>query len=614
MSAAAPEIDDGFERLLEYVREHRGFDFTGYKRSTLRRRVGKRMQDIGTDGYGEYLDHLEASADEFGELFATILINVSSFFRDGPVWDYLARHVIGEIVSSKPAGAPIRVWSAGCATGEEPYTIAILFAEALGEEQCRERVKIFATDVDDDALERARQGVYQPSQVENIPPQLLERYFERVNDKFNFSKEVRRSVIFGRNDLVRDAPISKLDLLTCRNTLMYFNAETQDGVMPRLYTALADNGVLVLGKSELLLTFSDALLPLNLSLRIFRKVAGARPRNGVPLVPPARARISEQRSSIPQAVIEAFRVSPIAQLVVDAEGVVVIGNEPLRLLFGLSDNDLGRPLQDLEISYRPIELRSLIEQAASGDARVSSSPVVWRARDGAEHHFEVEVAALRNNGAQTGTSISFLDVTRYTRITTELEESKRDLETAYEELQSTVEELETTNEELQSTNEELETTNEELQSTNEELETMNEELQSSNEELETMNEELRLRTNELNRVNTLVESILTSLGIGVAVVDRELRVQMWNDSAKEMWGVDLDQVRDQHFLNLDIGLPVQSLRDSLRACLTGASTDGEGQIEARDRRGRDIVCRVRVAPLAGVRGDIAGAIVLMEAV
>ena len=175
-----------------------------------------------------------------------------------------------------------------------------------------------------------------------------------------------------------------------------------------------------------------------------------------------------------------------------------------------------------------------------------------------------------------------------------------------------MEELETTNEELQSTNEELETTNEELQSTNEELETMNEELQSSNEELEAMNDELRLRTHELNRVNILVDSMLTSLGVGVVVVDTELRVQIWNERSKEMWGLSAADVRDQHFLNLDIGLPVQQLRDPLRACVSGASAGEETRIEARDRRGTDIVCRIRVVPLAGSNSGIAGAILLVE--
>jgi two-component system, chemotaxis family, CheB/CheR fusion protein len=598
MSPAASKTkaaeDERFEGLLAYVRDHRGFDFTGYKRASLRRRVGKRMEDLRIEDYQNSIDQLEDSPEEFNELFTTILINVSTFFRDKPVWDYIAAEAIPSLISAKSDKEPIRIWSAGCATGEEPYTIAMLLAEALGEDAYRERVKIFATDVDGDAIDRARQGVYTAKELGPVPEELRERYFEAVDDQFSFSKDLRRSVIFGVNDLISDAPISRLDLLACRNTLIYFNAETQTGVMRRLHLALAEGGILVLGKSELLLTFTEGFVPIDLPLRIFRKVRVARLRE--PLQVLAGAALRARRHESPEAVLEAFRVSPIAQLVLDADNVVVMGNEPLQELFGVSERDIGSQLQDLEISYRPLELRSLIEQATSRDEPAFSEGVRWFGRDGVEHHVEVEVAALRSNGRHTGTSIAFRDVSRHVKMTQELEQSKHELENAYEELQSTVEELETTNEELQSTNEELET--------------MNEELQSSNEELETMNEELRLRTGELNRATVLVESMLASLGIGVTVVDHEQRIQVWNDRAKELWGVDIDQVRGKHLLNLDIGLPLGELRDALRASITGATK--EKRLGARDRRGRDIVCRVRTAPLADAGGAIAGAIVMME--
>jgi two-component system CheB/CheR fusion protein len=587
--------DERFEALLAYVRDHRGFDFTGYKRASLQRRVGKRMEDVGIDDYQDYMDQLEASPEEFSELFTTILINVSAFFRDKPVWDHIAAQVIPGLIAGKSEDEPIRVWSAGCATGEEPYTIAMLLAEALGEHAYRERVKIFATDVDTDAVDRARQGIYTANEVEPVPQALRERYFEGLNDHFSFSKDLRRSVIFGVNDLLSDAPISRLDLLACRNTLIYFNTETQAGVMRRLHLALSEGGVLVLGKSELLLTVTEGFAPVDLPLRVFRRVHVSRVRDPVHIL--AGQALRAHRHDAQETVLEAFRVSPVAQLVLDADNVVVMGNAPLQALFGVGERDVGSQLQDLEISYRPFELRSLVEQATSQDGPVVGEGVSWFGRDGHEHHLEVEVAALRNDSQLAGTSIAFRDVTRHVKMTAELEQSKHELENAYEELQSTVEELETTNEELQSTNEELETTNEELQ--------------SSNEELETMNEELRLRTGELNRATVLVESMLASLGIGVAVVDHELRIQMWNDRARDLWGVDIDQVRGKHLLNLDIGLPVGELRDQLRASIAGATT-GENVLKGRDRRGRDVTCRVNTAPLADVSGAIAGTIVMMH--
>ncbi len=617
MSTNQPETKEAFERLLVYLRDHRGFDFTGYKRSSLERRIGKRMQELGIGDYETYLDKLEVTPEEYGQLFNSILINVSAFFRDAAMWQHAAEHLIPAILERKGPDEPIRAWSAGCATGEEAYTIAILLAEALGEDQFRDRVKVFATDVDDDALERARQATYDRTQMKDVREPLLERYFEGSGDRLSVSKDLRRAVIFGRNDLVRDAPISRIDLLACRNTLIYFNSETQRSVMARLHLALGDHGYLLLGKSELILTYSDGFTPENLGLRIFHKIPGVRlsPVGSVAPVQAAAPAGAEQRLDAPtEAVTDAFRVSPVAQLVLDRDGAVVFANAQLRWLFGLTEGDFGRPLQDLEISYRPVELRSLIERAAATKEPVNSEAVTWRTRDGEERELEVQIAALRHDGGQTGTSIAFLDVTRHARVAAELETSKHELEAAYEDLRSTVEELETTNEELQSTNEELETTNEELQSTNEELETMNEELQSSNEELETMNEELRIRTGELNNVHVLVASMLESFGMGGAVLDRELRVTMWNEHAKKLWGLDADDVRDQHFLDLDIGLPVQSLRDSLRACASGGSDGHEQRVEARDRTGRDITCRVICSPLKTTRGDVTGAIVLMQAV
>jgi two-component system CheB/CheR fusion protein len=611
-NAEEPETTHAFERLIEYLRDHRGFDFTGYKRSSLQRRINRRMQALGIEDYETYLDKLEVTPDEFAELFNSILINVSSFFRDPPVWRYVQERLIPAMIERKRSDEPIRAWSAGCATGEEAYTIAILLAEALGEEHFRDRIKVFATDVDDDALDRARQASYPSSQLKDVPQPIVERYFEASGERLSVSKDLRRAVIFGRNDLVRDAPISRIDLLACRNTLIYFNSETQRNVMTRLHLALANDGVLLLGKSELILTYSDGFTPENLALRIFKKVPGVRlVANAADPVP---AQAAADASRVPsEAVTTALRISPVAQLVLDSDGTVVFGNAQLRWLFGVTEGDVGRPLQDLELSYRPLELRSLIEQARSGNEPVKSDAVPWRTRDGDERKLEVQIAALRDDGGtQTGTSIAFLDVTRHAQVTAELETSKHELEAAYEDLRSTVEELETTNEELQSTNEELETTNEELQSTNEELETMNEELQSSNEELETMNEELRIRTTELNHVNVLVDSMLESFGMGVAVLDRDLRVTMWNEHAKKLWGLDAGDVREQHFLNLDIGLPVQQLGDTLRAVATGRSDGKEQKVEARERTGRDIVSRVVCSPLKTSRGEITGVMVLMQ--
>ncbi|MGN6338328.1 CheR family methyltransferase, partial [Mycobacterium sp.] len=219
--------DEAFEGLLRYMRDSRGFDFTGYKRTSLMRRVRHRMDQAGYTAFDEYLDFLQASSDEFTALFNTILINVTSFFRDPEAWEFVSTEVIPRLLAERGPDDPIRVWSAGCASGQEAYTLAMLLAEALGAEAFRQRVKIYATDVDEDALSEARSASYDAKAVESVPPDLLARYFEQVNGgRYVFHKDLRRAVIFGRNDLVKDAPISRVDLLVCRNTLMYLNAET----------------------------------------------------------------------------------------------------------------------------------------------------------------------------------------------------------------------------------------------------------------------------------------------------------------------------------------------------------------------------------------------------
>jgi chemotaxis methyl-accepting protein methylase len=247
-----------FVKLLEYLKRARGFDFSGYKLSGLVRRVQKRMQQVGVASYGEYVDFLEVHPDEFLPLFNTVLINVTGFFRDPEAWRALAERILPRILESKGAGEPIRCWSAGCASGEEAYTLAILLAEALGDDELRQRVKIYATDADEEALAQARQGSYSAAQVEDVPEALRARYFEPAGERYVFRPDLRRSLIFGRHDLVQDAAISRLDLLVCRNTLMYFNVEAQGRILSRFHFALGRGGYLFLGKAETLLSHNNS--------------------------------------------------------------------------------------------------------------------------------------------------------------------------------------------------------------------------------------------------------------------------------------------------------------------------------------------------------------------
>ncbi|MHB1568670.1 MAG: CheR family methyltransferase [Solirubrobacteraceae bacterium] len=608
--SAAPATGT-LEDLLEFVKSSRGFDFTGYKRSSIQRRVSKRMAELGVDRYDDYIDQLELHSDEFGELFNTLLINVTSFFRDPSTWEYMATEVIPELIAARAPDAPLRIWCAGCASGEEAYTIAMVFARVLGDTAFRERVKIYATDIDEQALDQARHGAYQPRQLEGVPREALDRFFERTDQRYVFRKDLRRSVIFGRNDLVQDAPISRIDLLVCRNTLMYFTAETQAQILRRLHFALRDDGILLLGRSEMLITHSELFTPADLKWRVFRKVIKQSLRDRVHALAADPAKSASQ--SIADNLLEAaFDAAAAPHVVLDAERVLVMANAAARTTFGIRAADLGKPVQDLELSYRPAELRAHLDHLVRDARVIQVDGVRWATAD-RERMFDVHLVPLLGDEGLLGTSVVYEDVTTVRSLQNELIDSKHELEQAYEELQSTVEELETTNEELQSTNEELETTNEELQSTNEELETMNEELQSANEELETMNDELRHRTLELNEMNAFLETVLATMGLAVAVLNRRQCVQIWNGQAREMWGISADEATNQHLFSLDIGLPVDRLKAPLKAVLAGESTREELVLDAVNRRGRAFQCRVLAMPLiTDGDGEVSGVIMLME--
>jgi two-component system, chemotaxis family, CheB/CheR fusion protein len=601
-----------FDELLLMLKETRGFDFTGYKRSTLMRRIRRRMDARALTSLSEYRDYLELEPEEFSRLFDSLLINVTGFFRDPLAWQALREEVLPDLLSAKSARRPLRVWSAGCATGEEAYTLAIVLVETMGLEDFISRVKIYATDLDEDALTEARTGVYTERQIAEVNEEFRRKYFEANGTKYAFRRDLRRQVIFGRNDLTRDAPISRVDLLVARNTLMYFNAETQSNILRKFHFALSNPGFLFLGKAEMLLNHGDQFEPVDLRKRLFRKIGISAPAE-----PPRLVTANGPDNDDPAGTgleSAALTAGPIAQLVIDRSGRLVAANIRAETLFNLRPRDVGRPFQDLEVSYRPVELRSLIENVISEQRSIELTDIVWHRAPGAEPSvYDATVVPLyRNTDEPVGVGVSFLDVTKYRQLRDELERSNHDLEHAYEELQSLNEELETTNEELQSTNEELETTNEELQSTNEELETMNEELQSTNDELQLINDVLRLRGEELDTSKAFAASTLRSLGSAVVVVDSDLRVYVWGPGAEDLWGLRADEATGRAFADLDIGLPVADIAPLLKQTLAGRTSRTETVIEAMNRRGRPVRMLLECLVLRDEEGNRRGVIMVMN--
>jgi two-component system, chemotaxis family, CheB/CheR fusion protein len=555
-AAEEPPNHRGLDSILEKIRESRNFDFRNYKRGTLERRIQRRMQDRNKRSIRDYAALLERDPNEVDALISSMLIKVTSFFRDPEIWEELSTRTLPQMLSEKAPGEEIRVWSAGCATGEEAFTAAIILAEAMGPSFANHEIRIFGTDVDEKAIAYARKGLYTRHQVESVPKRLLSEWFVPEGEGFTVGKGLRRSVVFGINNLVSDAPISRLDLLICRNVFIYLDATLQKRVLTRFHHALRRHGVLMLGKSELIPFAARIYEPIDLPRRIYRRNGGrdmalAQERLMGLLQQETVARDADQRQDtgsidhFHREILQSMRHPVVAT---SADGSVMLWNLAAAHLWNRPERDtVGKKLTALNLPGLSGEL--LIEKTAAvrdGRAeRESSEGIIGHSGDGRGLHVVVEVSRMRDSGGQlSGLLYVVKDVTAVRAIENELRKASEErrgafeeLQTINEEMQSSNEEMETTNEELQSANEKLQTTNEELQSTNEELETTNEELQSTNAELDATNRELGHRTEEMNKLTFIQRAIIRSLSTAVIVLDQGGRVTLWNLAAERLFGV-----------------------------------------------------------------------------
>ncbi|MFL5426454.1 MAG: CheR family methyltransferase [Myxococcales bacterium] len=545
------------EEILQKLREARNFDFRSYKRATLYRRVLRRMQDHGKSTLAEYSALLDSHPAEYDALLSSMFIKVTSFFRDKDTWDELSKRVIPQMLAEKRPGEEIRAWCAGCATGEEAFSLALTLAEVLGPSFTNQDVKVFGTDVDEKAIAFARHAHYASDHVESVPPRLLKEWFVEENAGYTIRKDIRRCVVFGVNNVLGDAPISRLDLLLCRNVFIYLDAKMQKRVLHRFHYALRRNGILVLGKSELIPFAAKIYDTVDLSRRIYRKDG----KREVDLGQERLVGLLEQETidrtaqdvtadlgtldQFHRDVLQSLRVPVVATTM---DGAVMLWNGAASALWGRSESEVtGKKVASLNLPGLSGEL--LIEKSRAvrdGRSEREVSPGSVPAGDSVPaRQLDVEVSILRDPaGERQGLVYVAHDVTTFRemevearRATDERQSSFEELQTLTEEMQSSNEELETTNEELQSANEELQTTNEELQSTNEELETTNEELQSTNAELDATNRELAHRTEEMNKLAFYQRTILRSLSAAVVVLDTQGRINMWNLAAERLLGL-----------------------------------------------------------------------------
>jgi two-component system CheB/CheR fusion protein len=610
--------DPKFYILLERLHAEHNFDFRQYKEISLLRRLRRRLSQLHLDSVEKYLDVLSRDPNEHRELLNVLLINVTRFFRDRDAWDVLRERVLPAIVTEAAASHCIRVWSVGCSSGEEPYTAAILIAEALrGRPGGDLDVRIYATDIDDAALATARAGLYPREQIKDVPDEFRERYFQPEGQMYRVRRDVRRWCIFGHHDLTQDVPLSRIDLVICRNVLIYFNSALQDRILPRFQYAVRPNGYLFLGRAESMLGRSQGFQPMDSKWRIFRCAGPTRaevppgPLVAIDSPPRAPAQGHEERAENHtvtlriRGIVEGLQT---AIMVIDPADTVVTWNPAAEVLFDIpAESAIHRKFRDLDISYRIDGLRSRIEEVKSTQGRVRMNDITFPRRSGETAHVGITIAPLHDErGRLSGVLVCADDMTEHRRLREEIEHVAEQSETANEELQSTNEELETTNEELQSTNEELETINEELQSTNEELETTVEELQSINAELGTLNTELERRTGELNQLDRYHKNILDTLEAAVVVLDAALVVTAWNQGATEMWGMKSSDTIGRPFLTLPIGDVVRKAREPMHAVL-----DDRGRREVLDvvyllPGGDERRATLRLRPLVGSNDDLAG--------
>jgi len=577
----ATEVDAAAEeplrRLLEKLSAEHGFDFRDYKLGSLSRRIDARRSQVGVDTLDAYIRHLDRHPEEAAALFDTILINVTSFFRDPEAWEALRQEVVPELIQVAAETRTIRVWCAACSSGEEAYSVAIVLADAIGDRAHDFDIKIYGTDIDEDALASARQALYRLEQLKAVPAPPLERYFQRDGQLYRFRRDLRRWCIFGRHNLSQDAPLPHIDLLVCRNVLIYFKSDLQERLLGRFLYAIRPQGFLFLGKSESLLARSKLFTAVRPKWRLFQRTAEpvVRPEatairadhEATAASAAATARHLPERVATSGMIARIVEAAPLPLLLIDAADTVHFWNHAAALLYEMPANvALARKFRDLDISYRVEGMRARVEHAKASQAASRLDDVRFTKRSGEVLYLQVQILPIVDGGRTTAIVVSALDVTEQTRLSGDLARIAEQHAMASEELQSTNEELETTNEELQSTNEELETTNEELQSTNEELLTTIDEVQASHDQLAT-------RTTELRRIELYHRSILQSMTDATVVLDREFKVTTWNEAAEQLWGLPAAQAVGRDFFALPLGPVIELMRNAIR------TSDGELRVQ-----------------------------------
>lgn len=568
------------ETILSLLKSRTGRDFTSYKKNTLIRRIQRRMAVTRSDSPKKYILTLKQDKDEVDNLLQELLIGVTSFFRDPETFEHLRRKVLPDLVRRVEDSEQLRVWVPGCASGEEAYSLAMLLAETVQELEANMEYQVFATDIDQQALQRARQGLYPRAIAKDVSPERLKRFFTEQESGFQVRKEIRDHIVFAVQDVLKDPPFTRLHLVACRNLLIYLESRAQKKLIPLFHYVLNPGGVLFLGTSESVGEFSQLFAPINQKWNIFRRrevKAGLRPEVAFPsgraagkppVVEPEQAGAEQNppRPRLEEAVREVMLTAhtPPA-IIVDEQGEIAYFHGRTGKYL---EHSQGRPSANLHALAREglrFELSSCLRRAVKSGEEVTRENL-WVRTNGGRQHLALRVEPLSGpEPLRDMYLVLFLDRPEpeaeeapppkvdVSDLEDEAREQMQDMEKALRdcrrEMRTLQEELESTTEELRSSNEELQSSNEELQSTNEELESSREELQSLNEELSTVNSELEEKMDQLSRAYENVTALFNSTRIPILFLDREQRLKRFTGAAKDL----------VHVMDTDIGRPITHL-------------------------------------------------------
>ena len=580
--ASTSEARAAMAQIFAALYEHTGHDFALYKQNTISRRIERRMAVQQIEKLGDYVRRLRETPAEVDALFRELLIGVTSFFRDPEVFEALGTQLLPRLLARKSVDAVIRVWVAGCSTGEEAYSIAILLREKLDALDSQLRVQVFATDIDARAIAVARAGLYSANVAADIAKDRLARCFIELEDgSYRIQKSIRELLVFSEQDVVKDPPFSNLDLISCRNLMIYMGPELQQKLIPLFHYALGAGGALLLGSSETVGEFGHLFATTDRKAKLYQRKDGAqapaRPFLGKLPLPgevgdvrrlkktPSKDRGTSPRELMERALSEDM---PVAALVNERGELLYLHGHTGQYLEP-APGAVGVNILKMAREGLRHDLTAALHQAVTGKERVRR-PQLRVKTNGDFTLVDLTVRPASSEPAASGEPRLFLVTfepaqpvaaaaeTASARGPTDVEharltELERELRTKDEYLHATHEEMQSSNEELQSTNEELQSTNEELQSTNEELETSKEELQSLNEELATLNAELQSKVTDLSGVNNDMNNLLSATGIGTVFVDQKLRIRRFTPAATQ-------------FINLiqtDVGRPLGHIVSNL---------------------------------------------------